>query len=225
MSLNEYLQACQQWQAMQDKKDEQRKREEMYLALQQKAWPNNQAWNQAWPPPQYVPLPSWSIMLATQVYEPPKPKPVIDPAKLAALQSAEPRMITARMPDSIIPIVAWRAWSVKTSKNDWKLAALGQSDVWPAKKMMTAKCRSNGGHPVPHRDCQCGVWSFHSLDTLLAKLDGYTPKVIGQVTIWGRIIECENGFRSQFAYPKELWLLDPAMEQLGHTYGVPVRTA
>ena len=49
--------------------------------------------------------------------------------------------------------------------------------------------------------------------------------VVGTVEIWGRVIECENGFRSEFAYPKELWLLseDDDLSKLSWTYGVPVR--
>jgi len=30
-------------------------------------------------------------------------------------------------------------------------------------------------------------------------------------------------YRSEFAYPKELWLLKPGLEFLSWTYGVPVR--
>jgi hypothetical protein len=47
--------------------------------------------------------------------------------------------------------------------------------------------------------------------------------VVGTVEIWGRVIECRNGFRSEYAYPKELWLLRDGLEHLSWTYGVPVR--
>jgi hypothetical protein len=47
--------------------------------------------------------------------------------------------------------------------------------------------------------------------------------VIGEVEIWGRVIECENGWRSEYAYPKELWLLGEGLESLSWKYGVPVR--
>jgi len=32
-----------------------------------------------------------------------------------------------------------------------------------------------------------------------------------------------NGFRSEYSYPKELWLLNEGLESLSWTYGVPVR--
>ncbi len=64
-----------------------------------------------------------------------------------------------------------------------------------------------------------------TLDELLGALSGYTVTVFGQVSLWGRIIETTKGFRAQYAYPKELWLLDNSLEELGFIYGVPVRTA
>jgi len=150
----------------------------------------------------------------------------IDLKKLDALKNAQPRVVTQAMPDSIVPVVAWRAWRVTTKLNgQWTLKALGQDGLWEPKKMMEAKCSGGQDHPAPHRDCNCGIWSFRTLEELLPALKGYdNVKVLGQVSIWGRVLECENGFRSQFAYPKELWLLDETMEQIGYAYGVPIRT-
>ncbi len=159
---------------------------------------------------------------------PPAPTPAISPKDIERLKKAEPRQVLARMPDSVVSIVAWRAWAPRVlDGGQWGLGALGQTHIWIPKKAMEAVCCASdpSAHPAPHRDCTCGIWSFRSLDELLPALAGYAVKVFGQVTIWGRIIECEHGFRSQFAYPKELWLLDPSMEQLGYTYGVPIRTA
>ena len=48
--------------------------------------------------------------------------------------------------------------------------------------------------------------------------------MIGSVDPWGRVIETENGFRAQYAYPKELWLLEDGLEELGWIYGVKIRT-
>jgi hypothetical protein len=143
---------------------------------------------------------------------------------IEALKKAEPRMVTRRMPDGIVPGVAWRAWKVIAVDGVWKLAALGTTGVWEPKKALEATCNRGTSHPAPHRDCACGIWSFTDLDTLIPALNGYEVTVFGLVSIWGRVIECEKGFRSQFAYPKELWLTDSSMEQLGYVYGVPVRT-
>jgi len=155
---------------------------------------------------------------------------IIDKAKIEALKKSEPRKVTAKIPDAVEPIVAWRAWKLL----GMRLAALGSTGVWEPKKMMEAICNSSSSyhdlsyfqHPAPQSSCNCGMWGFKSLDNLLAAIQGkYTTSVIGQVSMWGRVIETENGWRAQFAYPRELWLLDSSLEELGMIYGVPVRTA
>jgi len=46
--------------------------------------------------------------------------------------------------------------------------------------------------------------------------------VVGTVSLWGKVIETEHGFRAQYAYPKELWL-DEGMLELGWIYKIPIR--
>lgn len=180
---------------------------------------------------------------------PTKPSPV-DLNKLAALKSSEPRKVAQRMPDGVTPITAWRAWKVDESKPVPQLAALGGYGAWEPRKAIEATCKNDGiagysfapigmgamaqialaaaaerkQHQAPCRDCTCGIWAFTTLEGLIDALDGYKPRVIGMVSMWGRIIECVKGFRAQFAYPKELWLLDNSLEQLGYVYNVPIRT-
>lgn len=69
-------------------------------------------------------------------------------------------------------------------------------------------------------------WAFKELDSLVAALGSKYEdiKVLGQVSLWGRVIETENGYRAQYAYPAELWLFDDSLEELGLVYDVPVRT-
>lgn len=80
-------------------------------------------------------------------------------------------------------------------------------------------------HLAPAWHCNCGVWAFKDVDRLVAAIgSGYNNiKVIGSVSLWGRVIETENGYRAQYAYPSELWLLDGSLEELALIYGVPVR--
>jgi hypothetical protein len=149
----------------------------------------------------------------------------VDVAGFKRLRDVEPHKVTRPVPDYIAPLVAWRAWKTVCIGGEWRLQALGKLNPWEPKKALEARCEAGRSHPSPNKECSCGIWSFTSLDTLLSKVDNYEVKVLGQVSIWGRIVECEHGFRSQFAYPKELWLVDGSMEQLGYIYGVPVRTA
>jgi hypothetical protein len=126
----------------------------------------------------------------------------------------------ARSPDFVHTLTAWRGWEVSHGM----LEALGSDSKWEPKRAPRANCRS-GHHPAPDMHCYCGYWSFKSLDLLTAAMETYacSVDVVGQVEIWGRVIECENGWRSEFAYPKELWLLDEGLEGLSWKYGVPVR--
>lgn len=150
------------------------------------------------------------------------PKPQFDLKKVAALKQAAPRKALAPVPDMVAPIVAWRAWKV-SGKN---LQALGKSVIWEPKKIIEAACDAVGHKDAPVKDCQCGIWAFKSDDNLIKAVTAgsYKMTVMGQVSLWGRVIETENGFRAQFAYPKELWLLDETLEHLGYTYNVPIRT-
>lgn len=148
------------------------------------------------------------------------------------LRTVDPVKAIRPAPDYVHTLTGWRGWKVKAGK----LAALGMRGVWEPKKATPSGCDKSSDplwfmpnpappHLAPHKNCACGYWSFKSLDMLTRALSSYVDSVdvIGSVEIWGRVIECENGFRSEYAYPKELWLLKPDHEHLGWTYGVPIR--
>ena len=187
---------------------------------------------------QWATFPVKAAESAKIVMHPKQHHPALNMEKFNALKSTEPRMAAQRVPDGVYPIIAWRAWGLTTNANGWLLSGLGVSEAWTPRKAMAAKCIQDTlaislwlgvhktKHLAPHRDCSCGVWAFRSSEELLSALKDYRDvKVIGQVYLWGRILECENGFRAQYAYPCELWLLDESLEELGWVYGVPIRTA
>lgn len=165
--------------------------------------------------------PNYSGLLGGPAPASPDPHATLT-AQLGKLREAEPVKITRRSPDFCQTITAWRGWGIKNEK----LQALGQEAAWKPKEAKPAKCTQSKSHRAPSRECNCGYWSFKSLDLLTEALKGYTTSVavLGQVEIWGRVIDCENGFRSEFAYPKELWLLKQDLEYLSCSYGVPVRS-
>lgn len=156
--------------------------------------------------------------------------PAIDLAKLDSLKLAEPRKVQKRMPDYVHVLTGWRAWRV----DGLRLKALGQNTIWEPKKQLSATCeKSSSGlitlpapkHEAPQMGCTCGVWAFKDLDRLTQAVDSYSGiQVLGQVSLWGRVVETQNGFRAQYAYPSELWLLNGELEELGWVYDVPVRT-
>lgn len=144
-------------------------------------------------------------------------------ARIAQLRDVPAVKITSRVPDLVGTITAWRGWKITGGK----LCALGMTGVWEPKKAVKARCSKGptSSHDAPTKDCECGYWSFRTMDLLQSALNPYAAsvQVIGSVEVWGKVIECENGFRSEFAYPKELWLLEDGLEHLSWVYGVPVR--
>lgn len=199
------------------------------------------------PNQKYVPgvikIPGLDVAHARIITLPRGSHPALSLEKLKALEQADPRSPRQRVPDGVFPIIAWRAWGVIAGDKGYALSGLGLNETWPAKKIMAAKCaqpvfgsamrwlsfspvndEESKAHQAPGHECNCGVWAFRSQDELLRALKEYKGvRVIGQVYLWGRILECENGFRAQYAYPAELWLLDNSLEELGWTYNVPIR--
>ncbi len=89
---------------------------------------------------------------------------------------------------------------------------------WLPGEPLTAKCglselrpllrRASPGHgaaDVPAAGCTCGVYASKS--AIFLRSSGYDRYGIGgEVYLWGRVVEHENGWRGQFAYPKSLSL-------------------
>jgi hypothetical protein len=70
---------------------------------------------------------------------------------------------------------------------------------WPVGEDRPAKCFALRGHEAPHRDCNCGFSAYY---TLPAEPGLPAPDALwGAISSWGRIVECERGFRAQYARP------------------------
>ena len=70
---------------------------------------------------------------------------------------------------------------------------------WPTDEDRVAKCFALRGHDAPHRDCNCGFSAYYEL---AAEPELPAPEAVwGVISAWGRIIECERGFRAQYARP------------------------
>ncbi len=141
------------------------------------------------------------------------------------------------IPDAVSPIVGWRYWNLD-EKGVLKSTVV--EDRWEPKSAKTAICRPLPGqldhkhvpHPSPHASCTCGCYAAKDLENLrkIVRFIYTNRLVVGEVSLWGRVIPAEHGFRSEFAYPKKLFIVpetfrngDQAIEiaaGLGRLYGV-----
>jgi hypothetical protein len=112
------------------------------------------------------------------------------------------------------PIVGFRRWGVRRGELYSGIFVSGRFVPTPARTMIAprvkpmpwphggphvAKCWLLRGHDAPFRDCNCGLSAYYDLDE---EPDQPAPDCVwGAVVAWGRVVECETGFRAQFARP------------------------
>lgn len=100
------------------------------------------------------------------------------------------------------------------------LDSINQGFTWNPREVMVGICKTEATtskieHPnseVPKEGCSCGI---HALDTplFLAKTGyvsmigpGKSDFVWGEIAMWGKIIRGTTGIKSQYAYPRELYI-------------------
>lgn len=151
---------------------------------------------------------------------------------------------SVEIPDYVEPLVAWRVWRVVSVRDGYRLASVVKSTIWPPGQPLHAEClRSPLGtlfrrrraklHAAPGLGCECGIYGAHLAlisDYLSDQPGQAVTRVVGEVLLWGTVVECERGFRVSHAYPARLYLpvdgddedrLAPLRTGL-EAYGVPI---
>lgn len=115
------------------------------------------------------------------------------------------------------PALGWRIWRVVGDR----LHAVVWGTPWEPRARFEAVCRAEpslfwaderfpAAHASPGRECDCGVYAFadRADAELLAreKVDGDVI-ALGRVSLWGRVLEGDRGWRGRYAYPYDLILL------------------
>lgn len=138
----------------------------------------------------------------------------------------EPREVQLCGP-SLEPRVVWRKWTVQ--EDDCLLRSIFQDTVWMPRERMEARCLKNQGPltlagrqclHAPMRNCSCGIYATFERSELgkygsarkITELSDPAPRkliVIGTVSVWGKIVECETGLKAEYAYPYELFVMRP----------------
>lgn len=154
-------------------------------------------------------------------------------------------------PDFAAPIVGWRTWLVVKGADGLRLGSVVQPTLWEPRRELVGECldrrrlrrfrrRKHNRHHAPDFSCSCGIYA--SRTTELAGQYVFTAeferrhvvgRVIGLVSLWGRVLACRRGWRAEFAYPARIYVpLDAEdvrrssrVEELALSladYGVPV---
>jgi hypothetical protein len=131
-------------------------------------------------------------------------------------------------------VTGWRAWTVLETAEGLRLGSVLHDLVWPLGHPVVAECRLHedpfatpvAPHPVPGPECNCG---FHAARDPVDALSyargrdepGTVCRILGEVALWGHVLETEHGWRASHAYPKRLYVEHPEIAAGLTAYGVP----
>ena len=112
----------------------------------------------------------------------------------------------------------WRAWQIVERRDGLTLLSWAHATPWPARQALESRCNRHGARPSRHHSC--GLYAFTEREDALAyaqprpggaQLFVQRPEralgiAVGVVSGWGRVVRHARGWRSQFAYPYDLYL-------------------
>ena len=132
-------------------------------------------------------------------------------------------------PDYAGALIGWRVWCVVSGGGELRLGSVIQDDVWPVGAAFVARCRAHEppanrrllrepeGHVAPAAACTCGIYAAREPAGAWTYLRGRdepdtVARVIGRVMLWGRVVEHEDGWRAERAYPLDVYTGDRALQ-------------
>ena len=127
------------------------------------------------------------------------------------------------VPDRAGEVIGWRGWRVRKDNGLVRLLSFAQFAEWPAREVFEATCGKS--HEPPGARCSCGIYAARTLDHL-REMGYVSGAVFGQVSLWGTIVEGEQGWRAQYAYPRQLFLPHydwRLVRPLRELYGIPAK--
>jgi hypothetical protein len=164
--------------------------------------------------------------------------------------TAEEHLATVEAPDFVEPLEAWRVWRVVHRDGRYSLASAIKPTIWPAGEALVATClqtsrlhrwwqrrtRGEEHRAAPDAPCDCGIHATELRHLRCYLTDWLAPtavaRVVGLVSLWGTVVECEHGYRASHAYPLRIYVPIDAAWQKEHrwddlaggleAYGVPV---
>jgi hypothetical protein len=136
------------------------------------------------------------------------------------------------------PVIGWRVWIVTATADSLRLGSVLHNEVWAPGTTALAGCRRHDDffadpmppHPTPSPECGCGFHATRDPVDAVAYLHGRDEpatvcRLLGEVALWGRLIETVAGWRAAAAYPVRLYVADETIAEALNVYGVPVISA
>jgi hypothetical protein len=127
---------------------------------------------------------------------------------------------------------AWRVWRVVRHRDGLRLRSPVYEDEWSPGEPLAAVCRAERSHRAPADGCSCGFYGLSAPDRLGRYLVGRDDpsvvvcRVVGEVALWGLVLEGESGWRAEYAYPSRIIAKPAQLDELAAglaAYGVPIR--
>jgi hypothetical protein len=122
-------------------------------------------------------------------------------------------------PDYCEPVVAWRVWHVVENGGALLLSSVYRRVTWPRGRALEAVCdrarlpflsSRRSRHEAPAERCQCGIYAADAYGAQEYLPGGSHPPsaypVIGRVSLWGEVVECDRGWRASHAYPERIYV-------------------
>ena len=128
-------------------------------------------------------------------------------------------------PDYFEPIVGWRLWHVAERQGALRLLSPLHRTTWAPRRELVAACRrgmesslslywpGKRRHAPPDPGCGCGIYGSRTPAEAAAYMTGcfkqhedVLHRVIGTVSLWGVVVECERGWRASHAYPQRIFV-------------------
>jgi hypothetical protein len=136
-------------------------------------------------------------------------------------------------------VLGWRAWAVAETSRGVRLASPLFDHVWLPGEPAVASCLRHEDPFAPALDvhevttlagCSCGFHAARDPADALFYLHGRDApstlcRVLGEVTLWGDVLQTEAGWRGTLAYPARLYVPDALLAEELLVYGVSVSSA
>lgn len=115
-------------------------------------------------------------------------------------------------------ITGYRAWNVPLFVDE--LRSVAKASKWKPYERFEAQCESAQCSGV---SCSCGIYAFNQMALVqkeYTQIDRSKRYVYGECWLWGRVLECADGYRAQFGYPKAFVNNGAIAKRMAEVFGI-----